>query len=98
MITKPTPDQIAAEIAELENIRDKGLVAEFSLFGDDNYAAIDAQIMVLRDGHDAAKATSFCVSGAETEYVQGCAQDAQDWRDGVTDEEPPSAGWGVATA
>lgn len=97
MITKPTQEQLAAEIVELEQIRDKGLVSEFSLFGDDNYAAIDAQIMVLRDGHDAAKAASFCVSSG-LEYVQGCAQDAQDWRDGVTDEEPPSAGWGVTTA
>lgn len=96
MITKPPPEQIAAEIADLEQIRDKGLVSEFSLFGDDNYAAIDAQIMVLRDGHDAVKAASFCNS-VLSEYVTGCAQDAQNWRDGVTDEEPPSAGWGVAT-
>lgn len=98
MNTRPTPDQVATEIAELENIRDKGLVPEFSLFDDDNYAAIDAQIMVLRDGHEAAKAASFCVSGNGLEYIHGCAQDAQHWRDGVTDAEPPSAGWGVATA
>ena len=97
MSNQPTPQQIAAEIAELEAIRDKGQVSEFSVFGDDNYAAIDAQIMVLRDRHDAAKAALLCVTGG-SEYVQGCAQDAQDWRDGVTDEEPPSAGWGVATA
>lgn len=94
MSTKPTPEQIAAEVASLEAVRDGGNVPEFSIFGDDNYAAIDAQIMVLRDGHDAVKACGLCASNgdAENEYVLGCAQHAQDWRDGLTNEVPIS-GW-----
>lgn len=90
--TQPTPDQVAEQIAHLERIRDDGQVPEFSVFGDDNYAAIDAQIIVLRDGHDAQRACSFCAQDPENEYVTGCAQQAQDWRDGLTDESPAS-GW-----
>ncbi len=95
MSLKPTPEQIAAEVAVLEAIRDGGQVPEFSLFGDDNYAAIDAQIIVLRDGHDAMKAFSFCARDTDDEYVLGCAQEAEDWRNGLTDEGAPSSGWGA---
>lgn len=91
-LTKPTPGEIAAQITGLERIRDAGEVPEFSVFGNDNYAAIDAQIMVLRDGHDAEKATRLCAEDAEDEYVLGCAQQAQDWRDGLMAETPVS-GW-----
>ncbi len=86
----PTPDQIANQITGLEAIRDAGQVPEFSVFGDDNYASIDAQIIVLRDGHDAAKACSISATNAEDEYVLGCAQQAQDWRDGLSEETPVS--------
>lgn len=88
---KPTAFHVATQIAGLERIRDTGQVPEFSLFGDDNYAAIDAQIMVLRDGHDAERACSFC-SNSKSQYVTDCAQMAQDWRDGQSEEEPTS-GW-----
>jgi hypothetical protein len=89
---KPSPEMVVEQIAGLERIRDVGQVPEFSVFGDDNYAAIDAQIIVLRDGHDAVKACGFCTDDADNEYVTGCAQQAQDWRDGLTDETPVS-GW-----
>lgn len=90
--TKPTPGEIAAQITGLERIRDSGQVPEFSVFGDDNAAAIDAQIMVLRDGHDAEKACGLCAEDAEDEYVLGCAQQAKDWLDGLMHETPVS-GW-----
>lgn len=90
--TKPSPDQVAEQIADLERIRDSGQVPEFSIFGDDNYAAIDAQIMVLRDGSNAEKASHLCADAANDEYVFGCAHQAQIWRDGLTDESPVS-GW-----
>lgn len=91
-LTKPTPDMVAEQIARLERIRDSGQVPEFSAFGDDNYAAIDAQIMVLRDGHDAEKACGLCAEDAEDEYVLGCAQQARDWFDGLM-HETPTSGW-----
>lgn len=91
-LTKPTPGEVAAQITGLERIRDSGQVPEFSGLGDDNYAAVDAQIMVLRDGHDAEKATALCAENAEDEYVLGCAQQARDWLDGLM-AETPTSGW-----
>ena len=45
--TKPTSEQIAAEIALLQAVHPK--VPTHSFFGDDNRAAIDAQIRVLQE-------------------------------------------------
>lgn len=88
--TKPTPDQVSEQIAGLRRIRDSGQVPEYSLFDDDNYAAIDAQIMVLRDGVDAEEACRRCADDEADEYVLGCARDTQDWRDGLSEGTPVS--------
>lgn len=42
---KPTPEQVAAEIAALKEM--KPFVRHRSIFGDDNHEAIDAQITTL---------------------------------------------------
>lgn len=48
MTTKPTREQIAAEIAALQGMLPK--VRPFSFFGEDNRAAIGAQLEVLMRG------------------------------------------------
>lgn len=46
--SKPTPEQIELEIARLKAVHPQ--VPTHSFFGDDNRAAIDAQIRVLEEG------------------------------------------------
>lgn len=49
-MNKPTPKAIAAEIAKLKALKPK--VKRYTFFGDDNHAAINAQIEVLEKGMD----------------------------------------------
>ena len=46
----PTKKQVAAEIATLEKLKPR--VRPSSMFGDDHHAAIDAQLVVLRERLD----------------------------------------------
>lgn len=46
----PTAEQIAQEVSELKNLRDR--VRRYTSFGEDNRAAIDAQIDVLENNLD----------------------------------------------
>lgn len=47
---KPTNKEIAAEAKKLDEMKPK--VRRFSMFGDDNWAAIEAQIRVLEEDLD----------------------------------------------
>ncbi len=99
--TKPTSEQIAAEIALLQAVHPK--VPTHSFFGDDNRAAIDAQIRVLQERmsldevHD-----TFGELTADGDFSQNtldCALTAHDWMRGLlaADEATPAAGWeGIA--
>lgn len=97
MTTKPTPEQIATEIARLKAVQP--LVPTHSFFGDDNRAAIDAQIKVLEDSmslndvHDA-----YGEDTVEREFSQStldAALTAHDWMQGQLgpDEDSPAFGW-----
>lgn len=100
-MTKPTPEQIATEVARLKAVHSR--VPTHSFFGDDNRAAIDAQIRVLQermsidDVHD-----SFGELTEDGEYSHNtldCALTAHDWLHGslAADEASPAAGWeGIA--
>ena len=99
--TKPTTEQIAAEIALLQAVHPK--VPTHSFFGDDNRAAIDAQIRVLQERmsldevHD-----TFGELTADGDFSQNtldCALTAHDWLNGdlAADEASPAFGWeGIA--
>ena len=99
--TKPTSEQIAAEIALLQAVHPK--VPTHSFFGDDNRAAIDAQIRVLQERmsldevHDTfGKLTA---DGNFSQNTLDCALTAHDWLNGdlAADEASPAFGWeGIA--
>jgi len=101
MTTKPTPEQVAAEIARLKAVHPR--VPTHSFFGDDNRAAIEAQIRVLEERmsldevHD-----TFGEMSAEGDFSQNtldCALTAHDWLQGISadDEAAPASGWeGIA--
>lgn len=100
----PTPKQVREEIAALEEIKPK--VPTHNGFGEDNHAAIDAQITVLmeRMDNDQIYDTFGLLEGdsssEESEEDEGeepsrveleAALDALHWMEG--DEESPSIGW-----
>lgn len=98
---KPTPDQVALEIARLKEVHSR--VPTHSFFGDDNRAAIDAQIRVLEKGmsldevHDAFG--ELTEEGDFSHNTLDCALTAHDWLNGdlAADEASPAAGWeGIA--
>lgn len=100
-MSKPTPEQIAAEIARLKAVHAR--VPTHSLFGDDNRAAIDAQIRVLQEGMSIDDVhNSFGELTEDGEYSHNrldCALTAHDWLHGslAADEASPAAGWeGIA--
>lgn len=99
MSTKPNPDQVAAEIVQLKGLLPR--VRPTSMFGDDNLAAIEAQITVLtermslddvygRFGEDA-----FLIEDEFDQYVLDSAISAHDWLHALLaeDEETPAKSW-----
>lgn len=96
-VKKPTPEQIATEVARLKAVQPR--VPEYSLFGDDNRAAIDAQIKVLEDGMSLDGIyEAFGEDNVEREFSQNtldCAITTHDWMDGALaeDEGSPAFGW-----
>lgn len=96
---KPTNEQIAAEIAALKKM--KPSVCKTTAFGDDNHAAIDAQIAVLEerltdgkiyDRYEPTGDSDIDHDEGRGDGVLSSAIDAQQWRDGDTSEKP-SEGW-----
>lgn len=103
--TPKTDAQIEAEIAALEAI--KPGVRERTFFGDDNHAAIDAQIRVLRERMDSGKLHDVFGDPAESmdgdeidddaidfdQHALDSALEALDWMTGDSDQQSPSEGW-----
>lgn len=88
-----TQQEIDTEIAALQAVRNHVMPA--SMFGDDNQAAITAQIDVLESNFDAQGVA--VVYGDTTapdydEYVHSAATEAYLWLSGQSDEAP-SEGW-----
>lgn len=84
--TKPTPAQVKEEIAKLVDLKDK--VPPRTFFGDDNRAAIEAQIAVLK-----GELNEDEIDG-EVDHVASSAREALAWLNGENDsEEAPSLGW-----
>jgi hypothetical protein len=85
-----TQKQIDAEIKKLEVVKSK--VPSRTAFGDDNHAAIDAQIKVLTDSMDDGEIWDAWPEDEDDMHVRTAAQDAQKWRDD-DDGDAPSKGW-----
>lgn len=99
MNVKPTPDQVAAEIGLLNGLLPR--VRPTSVFGDDNRAAIEAQIAVLTermdldDVYDRFGEEAFLIEDEFDQYALDSAISAHDWLHGqlAADEETPSKSW-----
>ncbi len=87
---KPTKEQVQAEIEKLQEIKPK--VRRTTLFGDNNHAAIDADIDVLKNDLDENEV--FDTYGNDTHELDSALYACR-WLDGDEDE-PPSGpnGWG----
>ena len=79
-----TKEQITKEIEALKTVRPN--VCPMSMFGDDNLAALDAQIYVLdNDMHNETFYDRYdCISSSE--YILESALDARQW---IDDKEDP---------
>lgn len=97
-IKPPRPKAVVTEIARLREM--KPTVRRSSIFGDDHWAAIDAQILVLdeymdEDELDAAYPPCDADDPAP-ENVRSAAERALWWRDGDENyggDGPPSKAW-----
>ena len=92
---KPTEAEVAAEIAKLKAMKPR--VRQFSHFGDDNWAAIDAQVAVLERRMSEANIFAEWGEGDDvdddgTNPIIDSAMDALAWAKG-DDDEPCSVGW-----
>lgn len=96
-----TEEQINAEIAALVELKPK--VRQRTAFGDDNHAAIDAQLAVLRERMSIDDVCSAYGDEGMDEFDQhtlDAALSAHDWMTGALagDEDAPAASWAGAEA
>lgn len=96
MSKRKTDDEINAEIAALEAIKPK--VPARTIFGDDNHAAIDAQIAVLRKRMSSDEVYAAYGDENSDAFDQSTfdeALSACDWMTGMLarDEGGLAAGW-----
>ena len=83
--------EIENEIKALEEMKPN--VRHHTIFGDDNHAAIDAQLSVLRLEIDEDDIQDAFDNDEFTDHERSHAQDAHDWLMEDTDEESPSEQW-----
>ncbi len=89
MKPKPNQEQIQAEIKKLKEMKPK--VRRTTYFGDDNHAAIEADIDVLTNDLDTGEIYDVY---EDDQHALDSALYARGWLDG--NDEPPSGpdGWG----
>ena|ERR1035437_8595417 len=92
---KPTEEQIAAEILWLET--HKSRIPRETAFGDDNHAAIDAQIAALRERMTEDEILDGGAAGGKDwdNREMENARDAALWMEGEEDRQPSGPdNWG----
>lgn len=91
--TFKTDAEIDAEIKALEAA--KLTVRKRNGFGDDNHAAIDAQIRVLRERmtNDDIYDAFEDADDPENRHELDAAIEAHEWMTGASDEPSPAQGW-----
>jgi hypothetical protein len=82
--------EVEEEIARLKDM--KPHVRKTTHFGDDNHAAIDAQVLVLEKRMDSDQIWNEWPEEEEDAHRRGAAMEAQQWLSGQT-EDLPSAEW-----
>jgi hypothetical protein len=88
IIKRKTPEEIEAEVSALLLIKPN--VPQYSIYGDDNWTAIDAQYIVLMSGMTISDVAHQCWN----EYMEGAAFEAVSWMEGTgVYPESPSEGW-----
>lgn len=90
---KPAPKEVLAEIKRLKEMQPN--VRAMSMFGDDNRAAIDAQIAVLEGnlGEDAVYDAYSNPDNDDDRHLLDNALEARRWLDGDSEDGLPSEGW-----
>ena len=85
-----TQEEINIEVKKLEEMKPN--VRHFTIFGDDNHEAIDAQLDALKN--DIEEDTTYDWQDDEefSEHACEAARQAVQWRDGE-ESEPPSESW-----
>lgn len=86
-----TQKEIQAEIKKLEEMEPR--VRRFTAFGDDNHAAIDAQLEVLKGDVEGEEFEDKIESGEWTEHDRDNAQQALDWLEERPEQHAPSEDW-----
>lgn len=81
-MTPKTPTEIAQEIHDLQTLRPR--VRRYSMFGDDNWARIDAQVRTLQHGW--TEDDLYDTWGMESEGLLNAGLDAIQWRQGEAEE------------
>ena len=99
MKTTKTVQEINDEIKALEAMKES--VRRYTVFGDDNWSAIETQIDALRDEWTDNDAYDALDEGVINGHEHGAALEAIEWRDGYYDEcekdgeifDRPSRSW-----
>jgi hypothetical protein len=93
-MAKPIKAQIEKEIKELTEIKPK--VRHFSIFGDDNWKAVEIQIEVLSEDlsiEEIEDKWGDYSYGAPSLSLYENATEARAWLDGDSEEESLAEGW-----
>lgn len=86
-MAKPTNEEVQAEIQKLRTMKPK--VRRHSLFGDDNWSSIDAQLWVLEKQYGTNDIYDrYDDEGDDINNVLDNALSARAWLDGEEDESP----------
>jgi hypothetical protein len=88
---KPTDEQVQEEIKLLREMKPK--VRPKTMFNEDNWAAIEAQIKVLEDGMDEDAIWDEWHNDDEQMHERESALVAMSWRDGAENSVRPSEDW-----
>lgn len=86
-----TQKEINVEIEALKTVRPK--VQSCSMFGDDNLAAVDAQIGVLENGWDDDDIYDRHDHADSSEHVLDAALEARQWVDGTSESDSLATDW-----
>ncbi len=87
-IEKPSDKQIQAELGTLKAYR--GLVRRYSMFGEDNRAAVDAQIQVVEDS---LSEDEVYERWEDEDYLRDNALEMVQWLLGQGEPTSPSENW-----
>jgi hypothetical protein len=89
--TPKTSEEVKAEVAKLREMKPN--IRHRTSFGDDNWAAIDAQIKVLEEGMDEDEIWDEWPEDEEDMHERDSAREALAWNNGDKDSEAPSDTW-----